>query len=714
MEGSLKSNAVAIALRAETPVAQRRMGLAATIWRRRRVFSGVFCAVFSSAVVALLVLPVRYLATGSVMVAEQDLGAANVSAAWAHKIGDPADLESQLLVIRSPRVMRLAVAEPGVLDAVLHECRHVSVGVLSGSDGACERLTPDSDALIEYIQNRYLVGSVGRSRVINISYQSPLPETARIAANALVTAFLADQRSTISTGREVAAAWLWQEVKQLDADVRDEDAKIQAYRSAKGLMRGATAPISSERLTSVGQQLSAAEAARADAAARLQEIKASQTRGAGATDAPAVLASRSIADLKQQITAVNAQLANLSTVLGPAHPSLRALQRERDTMRGRYSEEVTSIAASAQKSYDAADALVASLRQQLDAIKAEVAAATADEAAIESMVRGVALKRQQYAELYKRASELETERRVLLGSTRLVSLAELPVKPFFPKRIPFLAAGLTFAFMLAGAAAFARDRADRSVRIASDVTSLAWVPASVNLPQVAPRGASLEGALQEALSEPALQNGLRKLCANLLPAAGHRELRTLLVTSPGLREGKTFTALALAQFAAAAGRRVLVVDCDSHNAAIAGALDLRNEPGWSAVARGFVHAADAVVSTGIPNLDAIPAGAPLAAAAEFSMSKRLPELLLWARDYDLVILDGPVAEDAALVAKHVEGVLICARWGSTRAADAAAAVAGIRQSGGDVIAIAVTMADRRESRLFEAAAPASHTQAGAD
>ena len=42
------------------------------------------------------------------------------------------------------------------------------------------------------------------------------------------------------------------------------------------------------------------------------------------------------------------------------------------------------------------------------------------------MVRDTEIKRQQYSELYKRASELETERRVLLGSTRLVSLAEPP------------------------------------------------------------------------------------------------------------------------------------------------------------------------------------------------------------------------------------------------------------------------------------------------
>ncbi len=120
--------------------------------------------------------------------------------------------------------------------------------------------------------------------------------------------------------------------------------------------------------------------------------------------------------------------------------------------------EVASIAASAQKAFDANDALVNALKKQMDAVKAEVGSATSDEASIESMVRSTEIKRQQYADLYKRASELETERRVLIGNTRLVSLAELPTKPFFPKKIPFLAAGGTLGLLLAFVAAFFGDR----------------------------------------------------------------------------------------------------------------------------------------------------------------------------------------------------------------------------------------------------------------
>lgn len=420
------------------------------IWLGRRLFVIVFGAVLALTVVALLVLPVRYIATGSVIVAEQEVGNSNTSAVWVQKLGDPADLESQLLVIRSPRVMRLAMTLPGVPEAATEECE------ATRGETNCDKLKSDPAAFIDYVSSRYNIGAVGRSRVINISYQSPLPNVAQTMANALTNAFLDDQRLAASNSRETAASYLRKELSQLDVELRDADSKIQAFRRNKGLARGATAPISSERLTSISQQLSLAEAARAEAGARLQEIKANQSRGA--VDAPSVLASRTVADLKQQLTVISAQLASQANVLGPLHPSLRALERERDLVQQRLNTEVASIAASAQKSFDANDAQVKSLQKEMDQVKSEVGSATSDEASIESMVRSTEIKRQQYADLYKRASELETERRVLIGSTRLVSLAELPNKPFFPKKVPFLAAGSTIGLMLALAAVLFGDR----------------------------------------------------------------------------------------------------------------------------------------------------------------------------------------------------------------------------------------------------------------
>ena len=443
-----------------------RTGIFAQIWRRRWIFTGTLLLTLCAVAGLVVTLQVRYSASGSVIVAEQEPGAAAASAAWVQKLGDPADLESQLLLIRSSRMLRLALARPGVVEAIQRECAQAQTGsaiskLLSRSENPCAKLLPDSDALLDWAGTRYSVSSVGRSRVIAIAYQSGVPETARDVANALIQAYLEDQRAVTANSRETTAAWLWQEVAQIDAALRDEEARIQAFRRANGLVRGQLAPISSERLTSINQQLSIAQAAQAEAAARLQEM---QRGRATPGDSRAVLDSRAVADVKQQLASTAAQIASASETLGPNHPTLAALRRQRDELQARIGSEASSISTSAVRAYAAAGTQVATLQRQLDAMKQEVGSASDNEAEIASMVRGVEIKRALYVDLYKRASDLETERRVLVGSTRLVSLAELPSLPSFPKRMPFAAAGLTLALVLATVAAMLRDLADRSVR----------------------------------------------------------------------------------------------------------------------------------------------------------------------------------------------------------------------------------------------------------
>lgn len=730
------------------------------VWRHRQIFGAVFCGIMIITVIALLVVPVRYSASGSVIVAEQEPSNANSSAVWAAKIGDPADVESQLLIVKSPRLMRVALDAPGVRDAAIQDCF-----ARSATGSSCEKAKEDTGALVDYIAGNYSIGGTGRSRVISIAYSSPIAEVAQKMANALTNAFLDDQRITGSNSKELAASYLWKEAKQLDAELRDADAKIQAFRRNKGLARGQQAPIWSERLTSISQQLANAENARAEAAARLQEIKSNQAR---AIDSPAVQSNRSISDLKQQLTVVTAQLASQSNSLGPRHPSIRALEQEQAAIRDRITAEVASIVASAQKTLESSDTLVKSLTKQMDAAKAEVGTATSDEATIESLARNTEIKRTQYADLYRRASELETERRVLIGSTRLVSLAELPMKPFFPKKIPFIAAGATLALLLAGLAAFFGDnlRLDglspmrRPVRsepqpasvgtapvAAPAVATVAPAPApvvpaiarsvAVDSQPVQPRSApvfagssselsvvtgapilarlpavqreaseSTIGAILSAQSGSALarslplarddrhyQDALRDLAANLLAPSNSKVRKTILVASPSTAEGKTFLTLSLAQHLAAAGRSVLVVECDLGAPKFEAALGLRSSLGMQGILRGEIMPRESVVSTNVPNLDAIPAG-PVPASAELLLRKPLTDLLQWAQIYDVVLVDAPspgIQTDLGALAKQVEGVLLCMRSGRSSIGQAVATSSAIRVAGGDLMGIAITM-----------------------
>lgn len=727
-----------------------------SLWRHRKIFAAVFCTVMVITVIALLVVPVRYSATGSVIVAEREPGKANASD--AAKIGDPADVGSQLLIIRSARLMRLALDAPGARDAAIRDCFARSI-----STSTCESAKQDTGLLVDYIAGHYSISAAGRSRIIDISYASPLAEISQTLANALTNAFLDDQRVAGATSKELAASYLWKEAEQLDAELREADAKIQASRN-KGVGRGQRTPLLSERLTSISQQLANAETARAEAEARLQEIKSNQAR---AIDSAAAQSNRSIGDLKQQLTAVAAQLASQSNALGPRHPAIRALEQEQAAIRERMKTEVAGLVASAQKTFESRDTLVKTLTRQMEAAKAEVGTATSDEATIEGLARNTEIKRTQYADLYRRASELEAERRVSIGSTRLVSLAERPARPSFPNEIPFIAAGATLALLLASLAAFfgnslrrdalpwpkrrARTRPQADATAAPSVIAAA-APAAPRSPIAPPVGSPIAppsntvepitqptpilagsaselaivtgapilarlpavkreasestiGAILSAQSGTALarslplarndlhyQDALRDLSANLLSTGNGKPRKTILVASPSNAEGKTFLTLSLAQHLAAAGRSVLVIECDLGAPKFATALGLRSSPGLQGILRGEAMPDECVVPTGIANLDAIPAG-PVPASADL-LRKPLTALLQWASIYDLVLIDAPspgIHTDIGVLARQVDGVLLCMRAGRSSIGQAVATSSAVRTAGGELFGIAITM-----------------------
>ena len=180
------------------------------IYRRRGIFAAVFLTTVVAIAAPLMLMPATYSTTGSIIVGEQEPTASPSSAALMQKLGDPADVESQLLIIKSPRMQRLALAKPGVADAIVRECeasRQGWLARLTTSAKSCQ-FAFNSPALLDFAQRRYSIDLVGRSRVIAISFRSQLPDVAFILTNALVITYLDEQRTRSAQGREAASTWI--------------------------------------------------------------------------------------------------------------------------------------------------------------------------------------------------------------------------------------------------------------------------------------------------------------------------------------------------------------------------------------------------------------------------------------------------------------------------------------------------------------------------
>lgn len=676
--------------------------------RRSLAFAATFVIVYALVIVVLNVVPVRYSATGSILVADQTTSAEGGQPIGADKIGDPADLESQIQLVRAPRVLRLVSQRADVQAALTDECNDRGHGSLlggSGSVASCLSGLKDAAALVEQLQQKYAVAAVGRSRVITVTYESTLPSVAQLMTNALVTTYLEDRHNLSAGQNQTTTLPIQHQLDELNKSIKEDEAKIRAFRSQNGLVRGSMAGIGAERLSGISQSLIAAEAAKADAAAKLAEVeKAAKTN---LFDSPTVMGNHTIAELEQQLTLIEIEHARSSASLGPRHPAMISIDQARDALKARIALELQAVVNGARKTYETATALTVSLRQKMLSLQNDAIGADDQESSIEDLVRALDLKKGKYADLAKEITRLETQAPTLADTTRLVSLAELPTTPYFPKKMPFLVGGLVLALLVACGVALGLDRMDHRPRTSADIGGRSSVPVLAEIPylkmstfqrlRAGRQGSPQAQVLQRAAQDRRFQAGIAQIAGALLSGSqAGRGVKSLALVSPASGDGRTIMTTALAYQLAASGKRTLVVECNFNRPRMAEMFRLGRSPGLTGLLQSNMPIEAAVVPTASPTLFLLPAGQAGKGSGSLLGSSRMAEFIEWSKRFDFVLFDtaahasGP---ESTYVARMVDAVLCCVRSGHTNDRQMISLMRDLHGVGVEPFGMIMTMSD---------------------
>ena len=159
----------------------------------------------------------------------------------------------------------------------------------------------------------------------------------------------------------------------------------------------------------------------------------------------------------------------------------------------------------------------------------------------------------------------------------------------------------------------------------------------------------------------------KSLRTNLEFLAATSDCKSILVTSSIPTEGKTNVAVNLAYTMAAAGKKVILLDCDLRNPSVARGFCLENGAGLTEYLRGEAAYPQIVRPSGVENLSLVLAGRPAADAAELLAGPACKALIGACRcAFDYVILDTPPAAllaDASELASLADGALLTVRQG---------------------------------------------------
>lgn len=163
----------------------------------------------------------------------------------------------------------------------------------------------------------------------------------------------------------------------------------------------------------------------------------------------------------------------------------------------------------------------------------------------------------------------------------------------------------------------------------------------------------------------------RTLRTNVIFAGLEKPLNTLLVTSPAAEADKSLALANLAVVLAQGGRQTILVDCDLRRPRQHEIFGVAAAPGFSEwMTRGEIAAVPVLVSSGVENLQLLPAGTASANPADLLTSRRLEELIAQLKTQaEFVLFDAPpllAVSDAALLAANVDGAVLVVSAGATR------------------------------------------------
>ncbi len=342
----------------------------------------------------------------------------------------------------------------------------------------------------------------------------------------------------------------------------------------------------------------------------------------------------------------------------------------------------------------------AQLRSQISLISKQVKAFGSN-----SSSAGASALLNQEAVLREQLAQMQVSGATDTGNVELVTPAQAPESPSSPKPVQDALLGLLSGLALGLGAAFLRQSFDDRLTSKDATEHAAGIPVLAMTPLVTPwrRQKPMVVSLIEPTS-PAAES-YRSLRTSLQFARQEQQLRSLVLTSPGVGEGKTATLANLGVVFAQAGERVLLVSCDLRRPRIGSFFGLEEHEGLTSVLLGQRTLEQTLLPVpDIDRLSLLPAGPVPPNPAELLNSARALDIFMRLRDqYDLVLIDSPPVlpvTDAAILSQYADATLMLAAAGQTRRADLHRAVEKLDQVGAKILGTVLNKVSKQTGTYY--------------
>lgn len=520
-------------------------------------------------------------------------------------------------------------------------------------------------------------------QLIKYSFDAETPQLSASIANQLAESFINSNLQRRYEASAYARNFLEKQIGKTRADLEKSERQLVSYAQAQGIINtgsGEAGSTPTDANSIQGESLIALNRALADATARRVAAEGAYRSGVAVGATADVTASTQ--QLRQTRATLEAEYQDKRNLMKPDHPDMLSLRSRIEELDRQVARE-TSQASSGRTNtlladYRGAMAAEHALQGRVSALKGSVLDLRGRSIQYNILQREVDTNRSLYDALLQRYKEVGVAGGVGTSPVSIVDRADVPSGAYKPNLLLNLLLGFGAGLLSGLVAAIALEYLYDTIKTRDDVRHKLGLACLGAIPKTAG-----QESFVEELKDPrsVVSEAYSAVVASLRFSTEEGLPKTLVVTSTRSGEGKSSSALAVAQNFARRGASVLLIDSDLRKPAFKAASD---KIGLTRLLTGEDEAARShIVPTQFSDLWLMPSGPLPPNPADLLSTGRFHEILGEVTGhFDIVIIDAPPViglADSLLLASVAGQVMFVVESGKTRTK---AAVEALRMLGG--------------------------------
>jgi len=665
-----------------------------TLWRQKAIIIGTFFISVLIAGVTVFQLTPLYTADAALMIDARKTKIVDVEAVLSGISTDAGAILAEVEILRSRTLAETVVTNLGLINDPEFNGRLQPDGFWTTFMKA-NQIFPDEflanffakkeslDLSPEQAKRKVMAGAVKsllsnlsvapirRSPVIQVKFVSNNPKKAALITNTVTQLYLRDQLEAKFEATQRATRFLNDKLGDLLTKVRAAESNVDVYRRAKGLIERKGVSVDGQQMAELNSKVVLAQADRAEAEARLMQVKRLVNSGSNFDSIAEVLSSPLIQSLRRQESLVLRKASELTTEYGERHPKMINIRAEYRDLRAKIEAEVRKITKGLENQVEISRVREGTLRAALTVIQQRVVGQNRDEIKLREYEREATAARAIYSTYLNRFNETSQQSDTQSADARIISKAEIPESPTFPKkRLILLLVGVGSIF-LGIVLVFVLERLDNGFRTSEQIERLTRVPSMGMVPIIRGFIKRTERVDHYVFDQPtsSVSESIRSLKTSLTLAGLDDPIKVLCITSSVPSEGKSTVASWLAQVGALSGQRALIVDCDLRRPKLHVNVNASNEKNLVEFLAGNITLEESVYVDEITGVHMIfgvqTTGNPL----DILQSATMKNFVDAARQhYDFVILDSPpilAVSDAKILSHLADRTIYLVKWNAT-------------------------------------------------